>query len=97
MLARDAGDGCGLAASVIPRSDPGCVDEVRMKWLLVIVLLGVGGLAAVVIRHENDRASRSSSGVSAEKIAVISRGETVDVDAHLRAGRMTVVSFKADW
>lgn len=32
-----------------------------------------------------------------DKIAVISRGSSVDIAEHLKEGRFTVVEFTADW
>jgi len=67
-----------------------------MKWLIVLGTALVLGLGGVVVLHESGR-SPVQFASSDEKIATISTGDEVDLEAHLRPGTWTVVEFTADW
>ena len=63
-----------------------------MKWLIALCLVLVAGLVGVVVTHD-----RAGGGTDGAKIATISTGQKVDIDAQLRDGIWTVVEFTADW
>ena len=70
-----------------------------MKWLIGIVAVLIVGFVGVVVVHESNRepVGGSSTGNPTAKIATISSGEQVSIEAHLADGRYTVVVFYADW
>ena len=70
-----------------------------MKWLIGIVAVLIVGFVGVVVVAENGRkpVGGASTGDSTAKIATISSGEQVSIEAHLADGRYTVLVFYADW
>lgn len=65
------------------------------RIILLVVLLVVGGaLGYAAIRAV---ATPSEHPVEAGDIAVVSKGEPVDLKAHLVKGKYTVYDFYADW
>ena len=70
--------------------------------LAVVVALGLIGVVGFVVMKERDRGSVSSAGPasgssSGASLATISRGEEVDVAAHVVPSGYTVVMFTADF
>ena len=65
----------------------------------VVVVLLVLGMVGLVLRHESGKqaVTASASGAPGAKVETISRGEMVDLKAHLATGQWTVVEFTADW
>ena len=68
-----------------------------MKLFIALFAAAVLGLGGVIYMHESGRSSSAAASGSGAKVATISNGETVDLDAHVRGSAWTVVEFTADW
>jgi thiol-disulfide isomerase/thioredoxin len=77
-------------------SDPGGSGTSRVeRAILLAVLLIVGGaLGYAAYRASN---GRSAPQVAAGDVVVVSKGEVVDLSAHLVKGKYTIYDFYADW
>lgn len=68
--------------------------------LIVLAVLAAGlWLMAPKDQGAAGAGAKGSAGVKPndDKIATISKGERVEIEQHLVAGRFTVVEFTADW
>lgn len=72
--------------------------RIAIAGAIVVVLL-VLGMVGLVISHQSGKqpVTVASSGGGGPKVATISRGELVDIKAHLATGQWTVVEFSGDW
>ena len=70
-----------------------------MRILLVIAVVVVLGMVGIVVHHESTRTRGPAPtlGDAGPRVATISHGEVVDIDAQLVEGQWTVVEFGAEW
>lgn len=73
-----------------------------MKLFIGIVAIVATLVLAIWFMSPGDASSGRAPGgasgkVTDDKIAVISKGERVTIEEHLKEGRFTVVEFTADW
>jgi len=68
-------------------------------WMAVVIVVVVlaAGLWMMAPSDEPAGGSGGTVSTSNEKIAVISKGDRVEIAGHLESGRFTIVEFTADW
>ena len=70
-----------------------------VAFLLVLLAIGVAGVAGFVVFDQNQERAPSSAGkpIDRSPVSTISTGESVNIEDYLEDGVATVIDFTAPW